>query len=90
MKIRESQFSGGTMIYIDWQGPLKNIRQPFDKIMGDLDKYRKGVESMGQKAPTSKETPCLGIYYDDPYNLQDPNQFRAACGFLILPWAPFK
>lgn len=69
MKIRESQFSGGIMIYIDWQGPIKNIRQPFDKIMADLDKYRKGVESMGQKAPTSKETPCIGIYYDDPYNL---------------------
>ena len=47
MKIRESQFSGGTMIYIDWQGPIKNIRQPFDKIFADLDKYKKGVESMG-------------------------------------------
>ena len=47
MKIRESQFSGGTMIYIDWQGPLKNIRQPFDKAANDLEKYRKAVESMG-------------------------------------------
>ena len=47
MKIRESQFSGGTMIYIDWQGPLKNIRQPFDKVANDLEKYRKAVESMG-------------------------------------------
>ena len=27
--------------------------------------------------------PCMGIYYDDPYNLKDPEKCRASTGFLI-------
>ena len=25
----------------------------------------------------------MGVYYDDPGNLKDPNSLRACCGFLI-------
>jgi hypothetical protein len=30
--------------------------------------------------------PPLGIYYDDPYNLVNPDECRASCGFL----APYR
>ncbi len=30
----------------------------------------------------------MGIYYDDPYNLQNPNDFRACIGFLLPQTIP--
>ena len=29
MEIKEGRFPGGTMIYLDYQGHIKNIYQPF-------------------------------------------------------------
>jgi hypothetical protein len=36
-----------------------------------------------EHAPLEGHCPPMGIYYDDPGNLKDANQFRASAGFLV-------
>ena len=50
-----------------------------------MTEYRKEV---GNKAPKETETAIIGIYYDDPYNLVDPDKLRACCGLLLDKSAP--
>ena len=80
IQVNKSVFPGGTYIYSDWRGPLRNIRQPFDKIQGDLALYQSEV---GSGAPPVDQTVPMGIYYDDPHNLKNPDDFRCCAGFLI-------
>lgn len=78
MEIKESQFSGGTMIYIDYQGHIKNIYQPFQQILGDLDQYQNAREKSNQPIALP-----IGVYYDDPYKLVEPEKNRACAGFFV-------
>lgn len=80
MKIKETVFKGGIFIYTDYRGNIKNVNAAFVKhVIKDRDEYRKTMVR-----PIT--LPCLGIYYDDPYNLVDPEECRATIGFL----APYR
>ena len=72
MEINEDVFPGGTFVYVDWKGEVKNIKEPFMKIAADF-----------QKTGSKVTVHYMGIYYDDPGNLQNPSDFRACLGYLI-------
>ena len=61
VEIKERSFPGGTFIYKNWQGHIKNITNPFFDVFGTLQRFRK--ENPGV-APES--LPNMGIYYDPP------------------------
>jgi len=79
IQITETTFYGGTFIYKDYQGHIKNVRKAFGLIVADLDAWKR-------QQVRQITLPCTGVYYDDPHNLKDPEKCRASVGFLV----PFR
>ena len=77
MKIEEKHFYGGVLAYVDYRDEIKNIGKAHTQIGKDLDLFKTQHVLQG-KALT------MGIYYDDPYNLKRPNEFRATLGILFV------
>ena len=84
MEIKESIFPGGTFVYVDWRGSLRNLKDPFHQVYETFLAYRRN----NQDCPTDEQVPSMGIYYDDPGNLKNPDHFRCCAGFLILDTTP--
>ncbi|TNV76021.1 hypothetical protein FGO68_gene15487 [Halteria grandinella] len=76
--ISEKSFEGGTFIYASYQGSVRSIYKGFKPVFEALAQFRKDFKDV---AP--KDVPITGIYYDNPNELQDQNQFRADIGFLL-------
>ena len=84
MEIQENVFPGGTFVYVNWRGALKNLKDPFHSVFDGLMAYRR----TNAEAPTDADVSCMGVYYDDPKNLKNPTHFRVCAGFLILDSTP--
>ena len=54
---------------MDWQGNMKNLRHPYEQIMGDLEAYKKKQADGGNGIKVQK----IGIYFDDPNIIEDPS-----------------
>ena len=75
IKIEPKVFPGGTFIYKDYKGSVKQLGTAHSVILRDLAAWK-------STQPKNIITPCMGIYYDDPYNIKDPESFRASIGIL--------
>ena len=76
IKITETTFHGGTFLYKDYRGHIKNIGSAFNLILRDLEEFKKNEIR-------KFNLPVMGIYYDDPGNLKDPEALRASIGLLL-------
>eukprot|EP00347_Sterkiella_histriomuscorum_P018272 403346144 len=76
VKISEDTFHGGTFIYKDWQGHIKNVGVHFGDTMKDLNDFKKNEVR-------KFNLPMMAIYYDQPNNLKDSNKCRASVGMLL-------
>lgn len=68
--IKQEQFPGGYFIYYDYRGHFNTMSQFHKNLQKEI-----GLD-------TSK-IPKMTIVYDDPFNLEDGRQFRAAFGYLL-------
>ena len=78
--IDESTFNGGTFIYLDWRGPIRNLKDPFHKLYSDFMEMRKESPAV---TPKDEEVHCVGLYFDDPSNLKKAEEFRCCAGFML-------
>ena len=75
MTVQEATLEGGYLIYTEYRGSVRNIHSAYKPVMADYEEFKKQNPSI--------ESRCVGLYYDDPYNLVNPDEFRACLGFLL-------
>ena len=73
--ISRKLFPGGQFYYINYKGHVKNLGPVFEKLYGMVQKVEKEIDMKFIYH-------FAGIYYDDPDNLVDPEQFRATIGII--------
>eukprot|EP00350_Pseudokeronopsis_sp_OXSARD2_P013983 CAMPEP_0170544796 /NCGR_PEP_ID=MMETSP0211-20121228/3426_1 /TAXON_ID=311385 /ORGANISM="Pseudokeronopsis sp., Strain OXSARD2" /LENGTH=194 /DNA_ID=CAMNT_0010848535 /DNA_START=83 /DNA_END=667 /DNA_ORIENTATION=+ len=77
MNISERTFSGGYFVYFNYQGNVKSVGTQYEKLMEDLGKFT------SKKLTCGTDYQCLGIYYDSPDNLINPDHMRTSLGYLL-------
>ena len=63
---------------------MKNIQAPFNKIYKELEAFK----ALKPGYSLYNQIKWMGIYYDDPYTLKNPDEFRFSAGFIIPGDAP--
>lgn len=71
-----------TLVYTTYQGQYQEVGPLFGQISCDLDAFLATLDPAASKDSSMEKPTLAGVYYDNPYALQDPKKGRALAGFM--------